>query len=112
MADLDPDSGAKAADQIVDTYRAAKDFKNARAEADAALKKYPDERALKRDHASVLADMGKVDQAVAELRALLKGDHDRETQLAIAELYEKAKRYEDMAKPLDAAEKLSRNQAG
>jgi len=51
--------------------------------------------------------MGKVDQAVAELRTMLKGEHDRETQLAIAQLYEKAKRYEDMAKPLDAAEKLS-----
>jgi Tfp pilus assembly protein PilF len=50
--------------------------------------------------------MGKVDDAVAELRAL-KGDHERETQLAIAELYEKAKRYDDMRKPLDAAEKLS-----
>ena len=107
MADLDPDSGARAEVQIVDTYRAAKDFKNARAEADAALKKYPAEYALKKVHASTLADMGKVDQGVSELRALLKGDHDRETQLAIAQLYEKAKRYEDMGKPLDAAEKLS-----
>ena len=107
MADLDPDSGAKAEGQIVDTYRAAKDFKNARAEIEAALKKYPDEYDLKRDHAFVLADLGKVDQGVSELRALLKGDHDRETQLAIAEVYERAKRYEDIAKPLDAAEKLS-----
>jgi Tfp pilus assembly protein PilF len=41
------------------------------------------------------------------LRGLLKGDHDRETQLDIAQLYERAKRYEDMVKPLDAAEKLS-----
>jgi len=107
MADLDPDSGAKAEGQIVDTYRAAKDFKNARAEIEAALKKYPDEYDLKRDHAFVLADLGKVDQGVSELRALLKDDHDRETQLAIAEVYERAKRYEDIAKPLDAAEKLS-----
>jgi tetratricopeptide (TPR) repeat protein len=107
IADLDPDSGARAEAQIVDTYRAAKDFKNARAEADAARKKYPDDRALIGAYASVLADMGKVDQGVSELRSLLKGDHDRETQLAIAQLYERAKRYEDMAKPLDAAEKLS-----
>jgi tetratricopeptide (TPR) repeat protein len=107
IADLDPDSGARAAAQIVDTYRAAKDFKNARAEADAARKKYPDDRGLTGAYASVLADMGKVDQGVAELRGLLKGDHDRETQLAIAQLYERAKRYEDMGKPLDAAEKLS-----
>ncbi|HXM45339.1 MAG TPA: tetratricopeptide repeat protein [Bryobacteraceae bacterium] len=107
MADLDPDSGAGAEAQIVDTYRAAKDFKSARAEAESALKKYPDEYGLKRAHAAVLAEMGKVDQGVSELRSLLKGDHDRETQLGIAELYEKAKRYEDMVKPLDAAEKLS-----
>ena len=104
--DLDADSAPRIAAEIIDTYRQAKDFKNAKAEADAALKKYPDERALKLVHASLLADMGKVDDAVAELRAL-KGDHERETQLAIAELYEKAKRYEDMRKPLDAAEKLS-----
>ena len=70
-------------------------------------KKYPDDRALIAAYASVLADMGKVDQGVSELRGLLKGDHDRETQLAIAQLYERAKRFEDMAKPLDAAEKLS-----
>ena len=107
MADLDPDAAAHAEVQIVETYRAAKDFKNARAEADAALQKYPDDRDLKLVHASVLADVGKVDQGVSELRGLLKGDHDRETQLAIAGLYEKAKRYQDMAKPLDAAEKLS-----
>ena len=37
IADLDPDSGARAAAEIVDTYRTAKDLKNARAEADAAL---------------------------------------------------------------------------
>jgi tetratricopeptide (TPR) repeat protein len=107
IADLDPDSSAHAEAQIVDTYRAAKDFKNARAEADSAIKKYPDDRALKVVYASVLADMGKVDQGVSELRSLLKGDHDRETQLDIAQLYERVKRYDDMEKPLDAAEKLS-----
>jgi tetratricopeptide (TPR) repeat protein len=107
MADFDPDSGARAAVEIIDTYRAAKDFKNARAEAEAAIKKYPDDHSLIRAQAYLLADMGKVDQGVSELRALLKGDHDRETQLDIAQLYERAKRYEDMVKPLDAAEKLS-----
>jgi tetratricopeptide (TPR) repeat protein len=107
IADLDPDSGARAAAQIVDTYDTAKDFKNARAEAEAALKKYPDDRALKGVYATVLVDMGKVDQGVSELRGMLSGDHDRETQLAIAQLYERAKRYDDMTKPLDAAEKLS-----
>ena len=107
MADLDPDSGARASAQIIETYRVAKDYKNARAEARSALKKYPDDRMLKMVDASLLADMGKVDEAAGELRSLLNSGHDRETQLAIAQLYEKAKRYQDMAAPLDAAEKLS-----
>jgi tetratricopeptide (TPR) repeat protein len=109
LVDLDaPDlTPARAEAEVIDTYRVAKDFKNARSEATAAIKKYPDERSLKLVNASVLADSGKVDEAAAELRALLKGDHDREIQLAIAQIYERAKRYDDMRKPLDAAEKLS-----
>jgi len=107
MVDLAPDSASRGIVQIIDTYRLAKDYKNARAEADAALKKYPNERVLKLVNASLLADMGQVDQAVAQLRRLLNGEHDRETQLAIAQIYEKAKRYDDMTGPLDAAEKLS-----
>jgi len=58
-------------------------------------------------HASLLSDQGKTDEAVAELRKLLTGEKDRETQLAIAQVYEKGKRFGDMAKALDAAEKLS-----
>jgi len=107
MGELDPDSAARAEAEVIDTYRIAKDYKNARTEADSALKKYPDERMLKLVHASLLADTGKTDEAVAELRALLKGDKERETQLAIAQIYEKGKRYADMQKALDAAEKLS-----
>lgn len=106
-ADLTPDSGAHAAAQVIDTYRIAKDYKNARAELDAARKKYPEERTLKLVNATLLADMGKVDQAVSELRGLLKGDHDLQTHLAIAQIYEKAKRFDDMQAPLDAAEKLA-----
>jgi tetratricopeptide (TPR) repeat protein len=109
MADLDPDTAPRAAVQVIETYRVAKDLKNARAEADAALKKFPKERSLKLVHASVLADMGETDQAVAELRASLQGDRDRETLLTIAQIYERAKRYEDMGKVLDEAAKLSQS---
>jgi tetratricopeptide (TPR) repeat protein len=62
---------------------------------------------LKLVDASVLADTGKVDEAVSELRGMLKGDRDLQTQLAIAQIYEKAKRYDDMRKPLDEAGKLA-----
>jgi tetratricopeptide (TPR) repeat protein len=94
--------------QVIDTYRQAKDWINANKELDAALKKSPDDRALKAERATVLAEQGKVDQGVAELRAMMKGDRDRETLLAIAQIYEKAKRWPDMGKALDDAEKLSK----
>jgi tetratricopeptide (TPR) repeat protein len=48
-----------------------------------------------------------VDQGAAELRASMPPDRARETHLALAQLYEKAKRFADMGKELDEAEKLS-----
>jgi len=100
---LSPDMAVRGEIQVIDTYRQAKDYTNALKEADAAIKKYPDEKGLKVEHASVLADAGRLDEGAAEL----KGIQDRDTQLALAQLYEKAKRYNDMGKALDSAEKLS-----
>jgi tetratricopeptide (TPR) repeat protein len=91
--------------QVIETYRQQKDFASAMKEAEAALKKYPDEKGMKVEHALILADQGKVDQSAAEL----KGIKDRDTQLQLAQIYERAKRYADMAKPLDEAEKLAQN---
>ena len=107
IAALDAEGAPRVSVQIVDTYRAAKDFASAQREADAALRKFPDERMVKMAHASLLADLGKIDEAVAETKSLLKGDRDRETQLALAQIYEKGKRFDEMGKALDAAEKLS-----
>ncbi|HUA22381.1 MAG TPA: tetratricopeptide repeat protein [Bryobacteraceae bacterium] len=107
VADLDSDSAPRAMAQIIETYREAKDFPKAEAEADAAVKKYPDDRLVRTEHASLLSDMGKTDQAVAETRKMLDGKNDRDTYLNLAEIYEKAKNFNEMAKSLDAAEKLS-----
>ncbi|MBZ5726169.1 MAG: tetratricopeptide repeat protein [Acidobacteriia bacterium] len=107
MTALDKTAGPRAAGQIVDTYRTAKDYESAMREADAALKKFPGERVVVIEHADVLADQGKIDQAAGEVRALLHGEHDRETHLALAQIYEKGKRYSEMGKSLDEAEKLA-----
>jgi tetratricopeptide (TPR) repeat protein len=112
IGELDPDNASKALVMIIDTWRTAKDYKKALAQADAALKQYPDERIVKLSHASVLADMGKVEEGVSELRALKSAGaadkaRDREIEIAIAQLYDKGKLYADEAKALDAAEKLS-----
>ncbi|MCL4402112.1 MAG: tetratricopeptide repeat protein [Acidobacteria bacterium] len=109
IAALDPDSGAKAAAQVIDSLRMGKDFKQAQQEGEAALKKYPEERVIKLTYASVLADMGKTDQAAGIIRPLLSGSsaHDRDTWLALAQVYERGKRYSEETKALDEAAKLS-----
>jgi tetratricopeptide (TPR) repeat protein len=69
----------------------------------------PESNAIKVAHAGLLAEMGKVDEAVAEVRKLHTGERpkDRELELQVAQLYERGKRYPEMAKSLDAAEKMS-----
>ena len=103
----DAEMAPRAAMQIVETYRQAKDMAAARRESDAALKKFPKDRLVLREHATILADVGKVDEAVSELAAQKDGKNDRELLLATAQIYEKAKRYSDEQKTLDAAQKLS-----
>jgi tetratricopeptide (TPR) repeat protein len=107
MAELDPDVAPRASAEVVESYRQAKDFPKAEAEAEAASKKYPADRLVIGVHASLLADMGKTDQAVAETRKLLDGKNDRDIYINLAQIYDKAKNFGEMAKMLDAAEKLS-----
>jgi tetratricopeptide (TPR) repeat protein len=109
IAQVDPNSAPRTAVEVIDTYRTAKDFAKAQDEAQAALKKFPKERIVKLAHASLLADLGKTDEAAAELKTLLNGEKDRETHLVIAQIYEKGKRFDEMGAALDAAEKLSEN---
>ncbi len=108
IAQTDPDAGARAAAQIVDTWRQAKEFAKAEQEADAAAQKYPNDRTLKLVRGSLLADLGRTEQAAALTKQLLDGSQkDRETYLALAQIYDKGKKYDDMARVLDSAEKLS-----
>ena len=107
MAELEPDLAARAAAQIVDTYRQARDFARASEEADAASKKYPTDRMVVVYRALLLADLDKGKEAVAEARKLFSGDEDREAWLTLAQVSERAKDFDEMGKALDAVEKLS-----
>ena len=107
VSESDPDQGAHSAVQISETYRLAKNPNAARQEAEAGLKKYPKDRALVQLHASLLADQGKTDAAVAELRSQMSGEKDRETLLVISQVYERGKKYSEEAKTLNEAEAIS-----
>lgn len=111
IATVDPDLAPRVSAQVIETYRSAHDLASARKEADAALKKYPKDRTLIIEHASLLSDSGKTDEAVTELRSLMNGTKDREVLLTVAQVYEKGKRFPDEMKALDEAEKLSSGQA-
>jgi tetratricopeptide (TPR) repeat protein len=107
IGELDPDLGARSAAQVIETYRLAKLYAKAEQEADAARDKYPKNRMVTLIRASVLAEAGKSEKAAAELKTLLTGKDDRETYMALAQVWDRAKNYAEMAKALDAAEKFS-----
>jgi tetratricopeptide (TPR) repeat protein len=107
IAQLDPVTEARALAQIVETYRAAKEFTQAGREAQTALDKHPNDRILKIVSANINADLGRFEPAVATLKSLLDGKSDRETWLSIAQIHEKARNYGEMAKAIDSAEKLA-----
>jgi tetratricopeptide (TPR) repeat protein len=107
MGTLDPDTGALASAQVIDTYRASKDYAKADQESAAAATKYPNDRVLHEVRAELLSDEGKTEAAVAELKKLLDKKNDRQVYLEIADAYQKSKNFAEMGKALDEAEKLS-----
>ncbi len=109
IGEVDPDMASRGTLQIVETYRIAKDFAKAESEVRDALVKNPTDRALRGMHASLLADQGKGDAAIAEMKKLLAEKPDRDTWISMAQVCEKAKRYPDMAKAIDEAEKLAQS---
>ncbi len=102
------DAGPTVEAHVIETYRTyVKDLPSALKEADAAIKKFPDEYAVVQEHAQVLGDMGKTDDAAKELRGLLNGPHDYETLLALTEIYQQGKKFDEAGKALDDAMKVS-----
>ncbi len=104
---IDPTTGPSVEVAIIDAYRGAKDLSSARTEADAALAKFPKDLGVIAEHGSVLADQGKVEEGVKELRSASKTP-DPKIELQVAQIYEKTKRYPEMAKALDTAEKAAK----
>lgn len=109
IGELDPSLGSNVEYQIIEAYRSARDYKLARQEADSAIKKYSGDRGLIFEHALLLADLGLADQAVNELKAVPNSAKDREALLTVAQVQDKARRFEDERKTLEAADGLSKN---
>jgi tetratricopeptide (TPR) repeat protein len=94
--------------QIIDTWREAKEWQKATDAAKEAVQKLPSSRDLKMVLASQQADMGDADKALKDVRAMLKGDaDDRQVYIALAQMNTRLRRFPDAEQALDKAEQLS-----
>jgi len=94
--------------QIIDTWRDAKEWQKATDVAQEAVHKLPTSRDLKMVLAAQQADIGDADKALAEVRAMLKGDSDdRQVYLNLAQMYTRLRRFPEAEQALDKAEQFS-----
>src|SRR6516162_2661167 len=108
MLALGDDNAVRGYQQVIDTYREAKQWQQATAAAKEAVQKLPNDRGLHMVYAAQLADSGQPDKALADVRALLKGiPEDREVYITLAQMNTRLKRWDDAQQALDKAEQLS-----
>src|SRR2546425_4655203 len=107
LGHLGEEEDRRARMMIMDTYRAAKDLPKALQTGKEALAKYPADPAIRTSHALLLGESGQTEDAVKMLRAQLHGEAgDRETDLNIAQGYERGRHYNEAEEAARAAEVL------
>jgi tetratricopeptide (TPR) repeat protein len=108
MLTLGDENARSGYQEIIDTYREAKQWPQATAVAKEAVQKMPDDRDLRMVLDAQLADTGDVDQAVADVRKMLKGGpEDRDVYLRLGVIYTRIKRWKEAEESLAKAEQLS-----
>jgi tetratricopeptide (TPR) repeat protein len=108
MLVLGDDNAERGYQQIIDTYREAKQWQQATDAAKEATEKLPKDRGLQMVYAAQLADMGQVDDGLQQVKSLLKGtSDDREVYITLAQMYSRLKRWPEAEEALDKAEQLS-----
>ncbi|HEY4682057.1 MAG TPA: tetratricopeptide repeat protein [Candidatus Acidoferrales bacterium] len=108
VAIAEGEEAVRARNLLADTLRLDRQIDQAVAEAQAAAAKFSDNRATAIMVGTLLGERGDTDQAVAELRKLLKGDAtDREIHLSMGQVLERGKRYAEAEEAVRAAEKLA-----
>src|ERR1700741_2321323 len=108
MLTLGDENARSGYQEIIDTYRDAKQWPQATAAAKEAVQKMPNDRDLRMVLDAQLADTGDFDKAISDVRTMLKGgpdDHDVYVRLGI--MYTRAKRWTDAEQALDKAEQVS-----
>jgi tetratricopeptide (TPR) repeat protein len=108
MIPLGDDAAKRAYQEMIDTYRDAKEWQKATDVAKEATEKLPKDRDLKIVYASQIADQGQPDAAIQQVKSLLtNGPEDRDIYVRLAMMYSRLKRWPDAEASLDKAESLS-----
>src|SRR5215472_14195223 len=107
LGHLGDDEDRRARLLMMDTYRMAKDLSKAMQVGKEALAKYSKDPEIKSNYALLLGESNQTDEAVKLLRAQLNGNPtDRDTNLNIAQIYERARRYKEAEQAARAAEAI------
>jgi tetratricopeptide (TPR) repeat protein len=108
MIPLGDDNARTGYQDVIDTYREAKQWPEATATAKEALQKLPNDRELRMVLDAQLADTGDPEKPLADVRSLLKGTpEDRDVYLRLAIMDQRLKRWSDAEEALNKAEQLS-----
>ncbi len=108
MLTLGDENAERGYQQIIDTYREAKQWQQATDAAKEAVQKLPNDRSLKMVYAAQLADMGQPDAGLQQVKSLLKGaPEDRDVYITLSQMYSRLKRWPEAEEALDKAEQLS-----
>jgi len=108
MAELGGEFALRGYQGEIDALREAHQQKEATAVAAEAAKALPKDRLIQLMYAGQLADTGKVDDGIALANAqLTKTPVDRDTYLALAQMYSRLKRFPEASANLDKAEALT-----
>ena len=108
MLTLGTDNAVRGYQEIIDTYREAKQWQQATDASKEAIQKFPDDRTLKMTYATQIAEVGSADEGVQKLKALLKGTaEDRDVYVTLANLYTRLRRFSDAEAAADKAGALS-----
>jgi tetratricopeptide (TPR) repeat protein len=93
---------------VIDTYREAKQWTQATAAAKEAAQKLPNDREVRMVLDAQLADTGDPEKPVADVRSMLKGaPEDREVYLRLSIMYTRLKRWSEAEEALNKTEELS-----
>jgi tetratricopeptide (TPR) repeat protein len=108
MLALGDENAVRGYQQIIDTYREAKQWPQATAAAREAVQKMPNDRGLKMVLASQLADSGQAEAGLQQVKSMLKGTpEDRDAYIALAQMYSRQKRWSEAEESIGKAEQLS-----